>query len=63
MSSNSDRIRVPARLGNWVLQSNLGAGYSGERSEDFDKRVVHKLTLGQDPYGKQQTLLPNKVRQ
>ena len=27
--SHDDRLRVPVRLGNWVLQSNLGAGYSG----------------------------------
>ncbi|KAH8108676.1 CK1/CK1 protein kinase [Phellopilus nigrolimitatus] len=26
---NDDRVRVPARIGNWLLDQNLGSGYSG----------------------------------
>ena len=29
-NGGDDRLRVPARIGNWFLKSNLGSVYSGE---------------------------------
>jgi hypothetical protein len=38
MGGHDDRLRVPARIGNWILEQNLGAGYSGK--SDFLRGIL-----------------------
>lgn len=65
MGSNDNRIRVPSRIANWILEECLGSGYSGA----FSVSARHGLAGNQrtlfvavkDQFGAQ--LTRSRVRQ
>ena len=68
MSSGKDRIRVPKRIGNWVIDHNLGSGYSGvysfKRSDSWRLRLLMlgAMSTPQVQYGKRRTRLLSRWR-